>query len=207
MNRPSGLYLKVRGDVGVLMAGKMKSDGSFTVELALLMPIILCVISSIIYMGFYMYDYHRLTTVVEEGISKTSLYIKHESNIDTGEVDYNNINQHFLWELYNGESMKQEKKLEEYLVKKIGDKFFIMERPFIQVDLNLNQVTIQVSTRVYKRIPFGEFLFPNTVITSTSKLHHPTQTLRQGEVIVQTGMKIKGVGSFVDQLEEFLSKN
>ena len=103
---------------------KKRVNASFTIEAVFIMPIVIFVIVSIIYISFYLHDYNRMYCVTDRVLHKAVLSVKHESDIETGKLNYDEIKKQGVFYQMLGISDTREEDIEGYLMKKLSDGFF-----------------------------------------------------------------------------------
>ncbi|MFP4697753.1 MAG: TadE family protein [Eubacteriales bacterium] len=103
------------------------SQGSFTVEASLIMPIVIFVIISLIYMGFYMHDVAYLQSVANNASMKSAKAMAYKNReIDEGNIVYSDIDDrvNIYWRFSNKSYREIESSVKAYIVEKIGSKCF-----------------------------------------------------------------------------------
>ncbi len=182
----------------------MKTKASFTIEAVFIMPIVLFTMVFIIYLSFYLHDHCRILGITDGALHKASMNLKHEANIITGRVNYNEINNGLVSRIFDN-SNYQEKEIENYINKLLSKGLIATEIR----EVNATKGTLNISIRVE-----GNFKFPlkglqwiissnnNLLIEAKSAYHYPADSVRISEVILDTGSKIKGF----DKIKESIGK-
>jgi hypothetical protein len=187
---------------------KGKIRGSFTVEAALLLPMIIFIICSLVYLGFYLHDRSRLEGLVDEVLMKGALSAKHEADIRTGKVDYANIRKRGVLYLLIGDTKQQEDQIEKYLWELSGQGFFLTEIRDIKVELGKYKlkITLEGEFKVPMR-GIREFFDPNPqiIIEAERSIHNPAEFIRVSEVVLDTASKIKGFDELKKRIEDILN--
>ncbi|TCK93108.1 TadE-like protein [Natranaerovirga hydrolytica] len=121
--------------------GQKSKQGSFTIEASLLMPFIVFVLITLIYMGFYFHDKTLLQTAVNDVSIKQAKALKYtEVDITTGAVNFQTINDRNLyWRWTNLNTEPQNEKA--YLIERLHTKLF-----------QVNPEAITINTRVEKNL-------------------------------------------------------
>lgn len=171
-------------------------QGSFTVEAALIMPMLFYLIFSLFYLSFYLHDINRIQGYLDKMLNRTSILIKHEADIKSGEIIYSKINQRGI--LYNivGKSEVLEDDIRSYITEELSDGLFMMQITDIQVKIEKYRIEAKVEIRT--RMPIKgvlSFFKPRQqkVIEEQVTIHDPADTIRMSEVILDTGSKVKGL--------------
>ena len=138
-----------------------------TVEAAFIIPMILFIIFSLMYLTFHLHDKVRLETVIEQALGKDC------------EED---------WEYENGSYKEQEEERIKYLEKELETGFFLLEKNQVSCEINGFSVKIKivmkenVSLNPVKKLGSGEGL---VILERERILHNPEEVLR-----VYEGLKI-----------------
>lgn len=182
----------------------MKIKASFTIEAVFIMPIVLFTMVFIIYLSFYLHDYCKILGITDGALHKASMNLKHEADIASGRVNYEEINSGLISRIFENPSSKV-KEIEENINKRLSKGLIATEI----TDVNATKGVLNLSVRVE-----GSFKFPlkglqwiiswnNTlVVEAKSAYHYPADSVRISEVILDTGTKIKGF----DKIKESIGK-
>lgn len=182
----------------------MKIKASFTIEAVFIMPIVLFTMVFIIYLSFYLHDYCRIRGITDGSLHKAAMNLKHEADIDSGRVNYDEINKGLLSRIFENSDSK-ETEIENY-ISKLLSKGLIATRI---TDVHVSKKLLNISVRVE-----GSFKFPlrslqwiisfdkAMVVEAKSSYHYPADSVRISEVILDTGSKIKGF----DKIKESIGK-
>ncbi len=188
---------------------KRQIRGNFTVEAALLLPMILFIIYSMVCLSFYLHDRSRMEGILDEVLHKGALTLKHEADIRTGRVEYENIGNRGVFYLLTGDTEQQEKEFKDYL-QEISEKgFFLTEITDIQVEVN--KLTIKITLEGEFEVPLKgirEFFHPDSKITVEAErsIHDPAEFIRISEVVLDTGSKIKGFEELKGRIDKILGR-
>lgn len=186
-----------------------KIRGSFTVEATLLLPMIIFIIYSMVFLSFYLHDRSRMEGVVDEVLHKGALSAKHEADIVTGRVDYENIGNRGVFYLLTGDTERQEKELSDYLQEISEQGFFLTEITDIRVEVR--KLTIKITLEGEFEVPMKgilDFFHPNRKITVEAErgIHDPAEFIRISEVVLDTGNKIKGFEELKGRIDKILGR-
>ena len=94
--------------------------GSFTVEAAFIMPLLLVVLFGVLRGGFLLHDESVLEAAVLEVLEKGEMALKHIGDMETGRPDYEQI-------LTENKELERKRVQEELLQKEIKQLFLIKE--------------------------------------------------------------------------------
>lgn len=180
--------------------------GSFTVEAALILPMVIFIILAIVFLSFYLYDICRIEGVMDRVLHQAALTLKHESNIATGEVDYLKLRDRGVFYLLIGDTNEEEAAIEDYLWQELDKGLFFAKVTDIQVTAGKQKVTVSAEAEV--RIPVSgilDYFRPHNISYEVScPIHNPAEAIRLSEVILHTGSKIKGLDKLKEGLEKLL---
>jgi hypothetical protein len=184
-----------------------RHNGSFTVEAALILPMVIFIILAIIFLTFYLYDVCSIEDVTDKVLHQAALTLKHEANITTGVVDYPKIRNRGVFYLLTGDTEEEEAAIEAYLWQELGRGLFFAKITDIQVTAGKWKVTVSVKAEF--RIPVRgimDFFQPDIITYEVVRpVHNPAESIRISEVILNTGAKIKGLDTLKNQLDNILN--
>lgn len=190
------------------MSFKKYIKGSFTVEAALVFPIILFVIISLIYIGFYMHDKVYIKAVIDQAAMKEGMFVKHESEFSNGKIAFEEINKRNIFDSLFGDLSSQKNVLESYLDIKLSRGMFI--GVIKEIETEVTHSVIEIRVNVDMDIPFSlvreYFTGKSTDISVSSKvpIHNPAEYARLIEVVYDTSSNVKGFDQIKEKLREFI---
>ena len=185
-----------------------KIKGSFTVEAALVMPIVLFVITSLICLSFYLHDKCRIEGSVDKALFKASMTLKHNADIETGAVNYENINDRGVFYLLMGSTKVAEGNLQTFLEQELSGGLLSTE--VTKITVKAGKLSASIAVEGEFKIPVSGVLDyfnpnPKLVIEVNCPIHNPAEVLRISEVILDTGEKIKGMEALKRKLDKLLN--
>lgn len=186
-----------------------KFRGSFTVEAALLLPMIIFIIYSMVFLAFYLHDRNRLEGIVDMVLHKGALTLKHEADLPSGSVDYENIGDRGVFYLLIGETKEQEKEILEYLWEFSEKGLFFMEVTDIQVEVSKLKVKITLTGEFELPVKgILEFFHPDRTVTLEAErsIHNPAEFMRMADVVLDTGSRIKGFQELKEKADKILGR-
>ncbi len=185
---------------------KNKSKGSFTVEAALVLPIVLFVILAVIFLSFYLYDVCRIEGITDKILHQAAMRMKHESTLATGEIDYQNINDRGVFYLITGSTEEEEAEIEAYLWQELTTGLLCTEVTNIKVTAGKRKVTaaVEAESGVLIKGIWNYFRPKGFVYEIARPVHNPAESIRFSEVILETGSKIKGLDALQEQITNIL---
>lgn len=189
----------------VFKINNKRVKGSITVEAAYVMPIILLTIFALIYLAFYLKDINKIQAVTDITLHKAGLTLKHNSDLVTGRVSYEKINERGILYQLMGDSENNEKAIQKYIKKQISGELFVTKVKEIKVKVNNQELIITVKANTDLSLPMLNKLFkPHSVriISGKYPIHNPAETIRCTEVILETGSSIKGMDKLKDMIDE-----
>lgn len=180
-------------------------QGSYTVEASLIMPIILIIIITLMYMAFYLHDISKINGVIDKTLIKSSFIIRHEATFLTGETNYEIINKRgVLFHLSNLEN--ETETLSSYVKNSLSTGLIISKIQDIDVNADHNEVYIKVKVKM--KIPFAQ---AKKYITGSGKeicikkkaiVHNPTEFIRLFDGLARTATKIDGLDEVLGKQKE-----
>lgn len=131
-----------------------KVKGSLTLEAALIFPMVLFIIFSIIYLCFYMHDKVKIEGVINNTLLRGRNLVKYEIDMDSSKQNitkYLNNNR----VINENDNLYKEKMIKEHLQKELEKGLFIANTTKVETKITGNEVTVIVNG--YMEIPFIEF--------------------------------------------------
>lgn len=127
-------------------------SGSYTIEAALILPLILFIITALIYLGFYLHDQDRLEAVINETLLIGKNLVRNEAQMDTGFIDYEVYNKRGI--MYSLQDNLREKREEiyNYLQLQLNKGFFIAD--IRSVDVTVSHADISLIVKADMILPF-----------------------------------------------------
>ena len=189
---------------------KKEGHGSIAVEAAFVMPVVLLVIFSLIYLAFYLHDYNRIQGAVDLVIHKASIASKHDADIESGQINYEEINERGI--LYHLDMVlpNMEKEITGDLEQEFSKGLLITD--IINIEVKESKVKLQISVTGKARISLHFFL-RNALskllyinLDKTYPLHNPAETIRTCELILSTASEIKGADKLKEVLKHYSMK-
>lgn len=184
-----------------------EEKGSITVEAAFVMPIVVLTVFALIYLAFYLHDYNKIQGTVDLVIHKAGITVKHDADIATGRMSYEDISDRGVFYLLTGDSQVEEHKIGELLGQELSKGLFITYIINTEVEACKLDIKINVLAKTKIGLPLFQNLLNNLLninMERTYPVHNPAETIRVCEVILDTGSKIKGVDKLKDVIEKFI---
>ncbi len=182
---------------------------SITVEAAFVMPIVILTVFALLYLSFYLHDLCRIQGAVDITLHKAGLIMKHESELETAEIDYEHIKDQEIFDLWQEDSKDEEQELEAYLQRELSKGLFLTKVADIEATVESTKLSISSRINTPISIPWvRELMASNShkVISGEYPLHDPAETIRVCEVILDTASQIKGVDELKNKIEVFFRK-
>lgn len=186
---------------------KKKVSASFTIEAVFIMPIVIFIIVTIIYITIYLHDYNRMYCVTDRILHKAILNIKHESDIETGKLNYEEIKKQGVFYQIFGISDEKEEDIENYLMEKLTEGLIATKIDEVDVKGSKLKMTIKVKGKFQIPIKGLSYIFSskkNLLVEVSANNHNPADTIRISEVVLDTGSKIKGVNELIEKFEALI---
>lgn len=190
--------------------GKSTVKGSYTVEAALILPIILFIIIGLLYLGFYLHDKVKVQSVIDDTATRGRELIQFETDLETGLIDYSSHqNRSFLYPYFTDFKEKENKnKINTYLMKQLNTGLFITKVDSVAVSASSNMIHILVGGHM--DIPFREVkqLFTNGGLPFTNEnkieIHHSVEFIRIFEVFSGAAEKVEFIDEILQSLQRLI---
>lgn len=189
---------------------KYMVNGSYTIEVVLIMPFILFVITALIYLGFYFHDQNKIEATINETLLLGRNLLRNEVQITTGLINYEAYNKRgILYSLQDNLEEKQEQ-IYNYLQSKLSKGFMIADISSIEVTVSHKELSIAVQANM--KLPFAG-LKPffsksgTTVIGKNSTtIENNMEFIRIFDVFSSVSEKIPVINNNLIKLQEVLNK-
>jgi hypothetical protein len=179
--------------------------GNITVEAAFVIPIVIFTLFALIYLAFFLHDMCRIQGIVDKTIHKVGITAKHEANLVTGEISYEDISERGVFYLILGNTEEEENQIQQYLQQGLSKGLFLTKISSVYVDLGKFKLTAAVEAETKVSLPGVKYLFDplsHRKIIAEYPVHDPVESIRRAEVILDTGSKIKGMEELKEKLED-----
>ena len=180
--------------------GELK--GSITVEATFVLPVILVVIFSLLYMSLILHDKVVLQTIAQEALVRSNQLCHQPSDVLSSEIYYSKL---LDTSLLGEQADKHKEELEYYISQEAVRKLFVCEISKIQIELNDEscQIQIEANSKISLSMVLKYINTNNQVSVSQERsFHQPENFARKAEVILGTVEQVKGM----DRIKQFLSK-
>jgi len=183
--------------------------GSYTVEAALILPIILFIIIGLLYLGFYLHDMVKIQSKLDETSLKGREFIQYETDLYTGLVHYSSYRERTFLYPYFVDFSEKENTLTTYLRKQFDAGLFITKIDFTKVSVASNKISLLVQGHI--EIPFQEviqLLFPTGIDLqkeSQVEIHNPVEFIRIFDVFSGALEKVKYIDEILQKLKNILN--
>jgi hypothetical protein len=132
---------------------KMTKQGSFTIEASFIMPLVIFVIITLVYIGFYLHDMTYLQGLANEGALKGAKALTYpERDLEIGRIEYSSMLDRFLyWRFMNHHNTEY---LESYIKNQIGQNVFQVNTQKTHVETEVEKNLLHTYVKVSIRAPF-----------------------------------------------------
>lgn len=181
--------------------------GSITVEASFIMPIVIFTIIALIYMAFYAQDINRIQSSTDISLHKASFALKHSSDLVTGRVFYENIGDRGVFFALLDNSAQKEEAIKKLMERYLSGKLYMLKEFRVKIVTTNSKLTVVLIAKGTIPLPILKEVFQpysEIIIYEEYIVHNPAETLRSMEVILDTGLKIKGVNALQKKLKELL---
>ncbi|GAA4654754.1 hypothetical protein GCM10023142_18920 [Anaerocolumna aminovalerica] len=187
---------------------KSTVKGSYTVEAALILPIILFIIIGLLYLGFYLHDKVKIQSVINDASTRGRELIQYEADLETGLIDYDYYQNRSLLYPYFTDFTEKEYKINAYLVKQLNRGLFIAKVDSVTVSASFNRIHVLVNGHM--DIPFREVkqFFTNNGLTfsseNTMEIHNTVEFIRTFDVFSGVAEKVKFIDEILQKLQKLI---
>ena len=183
--------------------------GSFTVEAAFLMPVIFFLIFSFLYLTFYLHDSNRIQGCLDQVLHRTALLINHDYDFAADKIRYEDINKRGAVYSIIGDTKNLEQEICQYVWDEFSDGLFLTKITGVTIEISRFDIEIKVEaeTKISLRGVLN-FFHPNKMRTIKKKysIHNPAETIRVSEVILDTGVKTKGMEEWMENIKNITNR-
>lgn len=184
------------------------ATGSYTVEAALIMPIIIFIILAIFYMTFYMHDLVRINQILDRAAKKENGIIKHIADYETGTIKYEKINERGVFYLLLSSFENETSILTDSLEEELKRGLFItkIEEVEAKVDGKKIKIIIKFSRNIslFGVRKFFQTINRGTKIEEEYLVYHPTEFIRAYEALNSTMDELEGYKKIKEKLKKLL---
>ncbi|WP_313133950.1 TadE family protein [Anaerocolumna sp.] len=187
---------------------KSTVKGSYTVEAALILPMILFIIAGLLYLGFYLHDKVKIQSVINDISTKGRELIQYEADLKTGLIDYDHYQSRFFLYPYFSDFVEKENNINTYLAEELNRGLFIAKVDSVAVSVTFNRIRISVNGHM--DIPFIEVkqLFTNSGLTfsdnNTMEIHNTEEFIRVLDVFSGVADKVKFIDDILQNLQKLI---
>lgn len=182
---------------------KTRTNASFTVEMAVIMPVVLYTILTLIFLSYNLHDRCKIQAAADKALHKASIYMKHKSDLAAGEIKYENINDRGILYLITGITQDEQNEIEEFLYRELESGLLCTNITYVGVKTSIFNAELEISGR--SRLPathFMGFLKRDINVRAEGPVHDPAEAIRISEVILETGEKIKGINKLIEKIRD-----
>lgn len=183
---------------------KIKVNGSYTVEAAFLMPIVLFVIIGVLYLGFYLHDKARVHSIMNDALTNSRSLIQYEAGMNTGSIDYVAYRDRDIWYPYFNDFKEKEASIIAYVTNQFEKGLFLTKLEDAEVTIDTFNITINASIRM--EFPFVE-IQKLLVNGSQEDTVFYTNNTRSSAEFIRTYNTFLGVAEKTELVQELLNHN
>lgn len=194
---------------GIKQQGLPTLGGSITIEAAFIIPLVVFLMFSLIYLSFYLHDLCKIQDIINQVSHRAALMVKHDTDIASGEIAYEEINQRGVFYFLLGHTEDDEAQIRDYLRSKLSKGLFIVKIKQVEIKLTKRKLVVEIDASPSVSIKgFPEFFsfLRDRTLKQEYRIHNPAETLRKAEVILDTGSKLKGIDALKEKLDSFLHR-
>lgn len=163
-------------------------DGSYTVEISFIMPIVIFVLVLFIYITFYLYDCIYIESVSHSIINQSISKIKHPMVEDIDgykKINYDKMNANLWMNIIIKDYSYDIKDLEKQIAESINDSLLLSKVDEIKVEINSNYIEARVATISYINIPlFTQIKHMKKTVKCKVNNHQPADFIRKSDFVL-----------------------
>lgn len=184
--------------------------GSYTIEAALIFPTILFIITSLIYLGFYLHDQDKLEAILDEYLIKGRDFIQYEADMQTGVINYDKYYKRGLLYSLEDNLKEKEQKICNDIQLQLTNGLFIAKVNSINVEASHTHINLQIKAEM--GLPFiglmPLFAESGTSITAQNKvpIENNAEFIRIFDIFFSVADKIPVLSETLKKLQEILNK-
>ena len=172
---------------------KLCVNGNYTVEAALIFPLVIFIIVGLIYLAFYLHDLGKVQAILYEGQIRAKGLINNETDINDKILSYDNYIDRTCFYPIDNKFRKKEDEIKKYIEKKSKNTLIISNVRNINVKANAFSVSLEAEVDFEFPFKIVQEFFKgneNTVVKSNEYIHSPTSLIRGYEVASSVGRKV-----------------
>ncbi|HHT97766.1 MAG TPA: pilus assembly protein [Clostridiales bacterium] len=163
-------------------------DGSYTVEISFIMPLVIFLFVLFIYMTFYLYDCIYIQNTAYEVINHSISKIKYPMLEDIEgyrKINYEKLNSNLWMNLIIKDYSHDIKYIEKQISENISGRLLLSKPDEIKVKIDSNFIEAKITTNSYINIPLLTQIkqIKKTVICKVNN-HYPTKFIRRSDFIL-----------------------
>lgn len=184
-------------------------SGSYTVEAALIFPMIFFVVIALIYMAFYLHDCIRIQGVLDKNIIRGGQFIKNERDLANSRIDYDKKLERGVFYMMSDSIEEKEKILTEYIVDIVNKGLYIANVKEINLEATNNKLEIRGRIEFQTPLKFVEkyFLLSGILrrVQVKERIYYPAELVRGYSSVGEVIDDIEGIEVIKKKLGELLS--
>ncbi|MDD5935924.1 MAG: TadE/TadG family type IV pilus assembly protein [Clostridiales bacterium] len=182
--------------------------GTYTIEAALVFPIIFLIILFLLNYAFYHYDKSKLQSEVADIVRKASVYMNYEVGMEDNQVDRIAVIKKSALSIFFEERQRKEMALKQYIVNRLRRGYYVMTVDDIDVSSTFSKVRVTGNLKIkFYGYRWINRFFKNRftlVFDQSAKTFPREETARLLDVAISMGSQIKGVEDTVNELAKLI---
>lgn len=179
-------------------------EGSFTVEASFVMPIVVFIVLTLIFLGYSLYDQCRWEERFQDGILLANKWVLHAAEFDTGRQDLDKINERGVFFRFFGGPEEAGELFENYVLS--ARVAFITKAEITKTEINLNGVHYEAVME--RNIPDILIEFSSVLPQQRSgrvRLHHPAELVRGYAALDEIVENTKGLSKLKEEIKKLIN--
>lgn len=152
-------------------------NGSYTVESAFVMPMVIGMLAGLISLALFLHDKVCMLALMNQCLTRAEVYSGRAIDFETGDILYEeNICRGLFYPLQRQEEQEQE--IERHLLEMAGEKYwFLLEAEEADVEVKLSEIKAEIKP-AFKNTLLSRLLPLDDIWTKTIPIHRPAELLR-----------------------------
>lgn len=188
---------------------KKSCIGSFTIEAAYIMPLLVFIILAVVYITIYLHNLTLFQSRMNQAILTAEEVFTYECNPYSGRIDYNSILNRDITSIFSGVSDKKKLLLTEYLNEINREGYIYSHIEGLSISDSMTKISISAEMVMDISIPdMFTALYDKLKVTKLTRCRSiPGREEKQRiySVIKDTVIQIKGVEEILEKVKNLLS--
>lgn len=191
------------------MRSQKRYQASITVEAVIIVPLIIVVIMTFLYLTLYLHDKAAIYSILDDAVIKENMVRKQPSNYLTGEIDYEHLNTRSLLYHFIDDCDQEEEALRRYVSERIEGKLAVSRLTNIEVTNSYTGIGVKVWGKIiFHPLPLMDFFAGHKTFCMTVDIpiHNPSDFVRISDNLLGVAEGVKYYDKIADTLQKIGSR-